>query len=452
MNKRTFYCRVLSLALASMVLWSCQSDPEAVEPLNYTMASKTGYQFRPISIEQAKRTALAFLEKQRETPEIPIATEGMIEEVQTIENENSVPILYAVNLTDNKGYLVMSASIVEKPILAYSNIGKFDFATVGDYNGVSDWLYMKYLKIDGLIGAGGDINPKIANQWITTNPVDGIGLSGPDGQFIPYVPPVLIDEWEEEEIHGPWVQTTWNQRLSSSSGSSIIGYNNFVRFNNCSAGVAPAGCVATAMGQIMKYYNHPNIYNISTMPNAVNGSNYLTASANNVAYLMQDIGAHVSMNYSCDGSGANSSNAKNAFVNNYHYSASGVVPMSYTPVVNNLKNSKPVYLDGCSDKVIKTRPIKTGFFRFTIGRTTYQYDRCHAWVADGFQVINYVAVYDNGMQQSYPIVEHMHMNWGWGGAWNGWYDYETWDDINGGNPSTVDFIYSQDMIYNITPN
>ena len=59
--------------------------------------------------------------------------------------------MYALNLSENSGFVVMSASLVEKPILAYAHEGKFDFATIGSYNGVVDWAYTKYLKIDGLM-------------------------------------------------------------------------------------------------------------------------------------------------------------------------------------------------------------------------------------------------------------------------------------------------------------
>lgn len=60
-------------------------------------------------------------------------------------------------------------------------------------------------------------------------------------------------------------------------------------------------------------------------------------------------------------------------------------------------------------------------------------------------------MYDTGHSFTSPIAEHIHMNWGWGGYLNGWYDYESWDNINGVDIPDVDYIYSQDMIYSITP-
>lgn len=43
----------------------------------------------------------------------------------------------------------------------------------------------------------------------------------------------------------------------------------------------------------------------------------------------------------------------------------------------------------------------------------------------------------------------INMNWGWDGHFNGWYDYENWNESNG-DPS-LNYIYQQHMINNINP-
>lgn len=450
MKKTIFNFGCFCFLLFSLFFTSCQNDLEDTFSEKENAAKNYS---KTITIAQAKETTVKFLNQNgKQAKGLPNFTEGNITEVQTIENDNGIPIMYALNLGENSGFVVMSASLVERPILAYSHEGKFDFETIGDYSGVADWALTKYLKINGLLELGNEPSSNITNQWIAVNPSLGFDFVDNDGNVIPWIPPVIVDQWDEVETYGPHLSTTWNQRLSSNSGSTVIGYNNFVRFNNCSTGIAPVGCVATAMGQIMKYHNWPNIYSISTMPNTVNSGNYTTTTAHNVGYFMQDIGAKVAMSYACDGSGAYSTNARTAMVSHYNYNASGVTPLSFNPLVSDLKSSKPVYLDGCRTRIIKTRPKKVGIFGWTIGSTTYTYDNCHAWVADGFEAINRTVVYDTGHSYTSPIAEHTHMNWGWGGSWNGWYDYESWDDINdGSNIPVVDYIYSQDMIYNITP-
>jgi len=274
--------------------------------------------------------------------------------------------------------------------------------------------------------AGNEPSSDIINQWNAVNPSLGLGPIDNDGNVIQGFLPFIVDYWDDIETYGPHLSTTWNQRLSSIPGATVIGYNNFVRFNNCASGVAPVGCVATAMGQIMKYHNWPNIYSINSMPNSVNYGNYTTTMAHNVGYFMQDIGAKVAMNYSCDASGTYSTKARTVLVTHYNYNASKVVGLSFNPLISNLKSSKPVYLDGCRIREIKTQPIKVGIFGWTIGKTTYSYKDCHAWVADGFEVINRTIVYKSGHSFTFPIAEHIHMNWGWGtSVWNGWYDYES---------------------------
>ena|SRR5690554_5462527 len=73
-------------------------------------------------------------------------------------------------------------------------------------------------------------------------------------------------------------------------------YNNNVRYNNCSAGTAPVGCGAVAMGQIMKYHNHPNMFNITTMyPYITTGVtyNYNTQPAYDIADFLGHIANNV---------------------------------------------------------------------------------------------------------------------------------------------------------------
>lgn len=440
---------LLGLALLSL---SCSTENNDFEENNAIRSSLSTQSVTPVSKVQAKETAINFSMSIRNNSRnngVPYVTESTIEEIQTVENENSIPVMYAVNIKNNQGFVVVSASLAEKPILAYSNEGKFDFNIIDEYNGVADWAITKYLKINGLINNGSFPNTQTANQWNSINPSHGIGFVNNNGEIVPWIPPTVVDEWDEIETYGPNLTTNWAQSLDD----IVIGYNNFVRFNNCTSGTAPAGCVAVAMGQIMKYYNWPNIYNINTMSNTVTYGNFNSPTSYDVAHFLDDIGDKVNMTYSCTLSTAHSSNANNAFINHYSYTTSGNTYLNFIPLINNLKSNKPVYLDGCRTKEIKSRPKKLGIFGWSIGKTTYSYKDCHAWVADGFEEINRTTVYDNNFSSTYPIVKHIHMNWGWGNnGWNGWYDYESWDDVNNGNDTyTVDYIYQQGMIHNITP-
>ncbi|WP_336704297.1 C10 family peptidase [Chryseobacterium indologenes] len=451
MRKFIFTWRHICLLMFFVFLSSCQNnldDPHEDKP-NRTASMK-------ISVDDAKKAAINFLNQKTSDSSskgLPIFTESNIDNVQTIENDNEIPIMYAINLKENQGFVIMSASRVERPILAYNNEGHFDFENIEEFGGVADWAVTRYLTINALIEKGEAPNEQITQQWAAVNPSIDLGFVDHNGNPIPWTPPSITDQWDETKSWGPYLTTKWTQRLTATPGSSLIGYNNFVRFNNCTSGIAPSGCVATAMGQIMRYHKWPNIYNIANMPASINSGNYTSADAVNISYLMQNIGSKVAMTYSCSGSGAHSDNARNAFVSQYQYYTTPLAALNFTPLMNNLKIAKPVYLDGYRTREIKTKPKKVGIFGWTIGHTTYSYSNGHAWVADGFESIKRTTVYSNGYSNSAVIAEHIHMNWGWGGSYNGWYDYQSWDDANTGqNFPAVDYIYNQHMIYNITPN
>jgi len=98
---------------------------------------------------------------------------------------------------------------------------------------------------------------QVAEQWETF----GYQARVPEGCFLDedyilvcpdnpdYYPPFVTEYWYQTTTKGPLLATEWDQL---SQETTYIGYNNFVRFNNCSQGTSPAGCVAVAMGQIMK--------------------------------------------------------------------------------------------------------------------------------------------------------------------------------------------------------
>jgi hypothetical protein len=65
-------------------------------------------------------------------------------------------------------------------------------------------------------------------------------------------------------------------------------------------GKPPVGCVAVATAQIMKYYQYPNSYNWSIMPN--------NPGSLETARLMKEIGERLGVKYDCDASSAKTEN------------------------------------------------------------------------------------------------------------------------------------------------
>jgi hypothetical protein len=224
---------------------------------------------------------------------------------------------------------------------------------------------------------------------------------------------------DQSETVGPLLSTTWGQGY---------GYNDYTPLTGCTNyynGHAPTGCVATAMAQVMKYYQKPSTYNWANMPN--------TYGTNDTAILMRDIGGAVRMSYGCDGSSANSGDEiASTFRDDFHYSNASGGDYDYQVVKQQLIANKPVILTGGRKK---------------IGISWNMYTDGHAWVCDGFQSST-IYSYDEseGFCRGWGYLM-LHMNWGWGTYenFNGWYSF------NNFNPSTYTFNYETKMYYNITP-
>lgn len=222
---------------------------------------------------------------------------------------------------------------------------------------------------------------------------------------------IIVDN---KSVISPLVKTKWNQDTP---------YNNLcptldITYNGQSSSEPTVtGCVATAMAQIMKYHNWPDVgvgsnsydwqkysnsakktlsYNFagthfdwSNMPDTYTSGSYNSTQANAVAQLMYACGVSVNMNYDAarnGGSGAVTANVATALQKYFKYSRSAHVierdGMSYTEWENTvyaeLQAKRPVLLSGQSN------------------------EGGHAFVCDGYAGDRYY-----------------HINWGWGGMSDG---------------------------------
>lgn len=196
-----------------------------------------------------------------------------------------------------------------------------------------------------------------------------------------------------------------------------------------SNGRAWTGCVATAVGQIMRYHQHPSSYNWSAMP--------LNMGSAETSRLMRDLGlpSNLNMDYKCNGSGAQTAQSTSTF-QNFGYSSGGSYNnYNYFTVKSEVMSGYPVILAGGRD---------AGWWIFG------QYKDGHAWVCDGVQEWMYFNCVPDPNTPGEQISVYsgnydafLHMNWGWGGAWNDWYSAFNW------NPGSHTFNYRQKMITGI---
>lgn len=268
------------------------------------------------------------------------------------------------------------------------------------------------------------------------------------------VPPLLSTIWGQggnDQLGAPdwlWV-VPW--LISEDAYCPVEIYTNFLGVSYYR--VPPTGCVATAMGQVMKYWAWPvtgegthtwdppfaaccsntygpytvdyatRTYNWAIMPNDVTAQAAGLNSAGELAaaQLLRDVGNAVNMNYAPGGSGAYYTDAVNALRNHFKYSTSATIRARSSYDASTWAAMLKAELDA-------GRPLLYEGFNAA-------YDSGHAFVVDGYDA--------SGL---------FHFNWGWDGASNGYYSVEslTWFDLL--SLSTHDYTTHQDAIFSVRPD
>lgn len=189
------------------------------------------------------------------------------------------------------------------------------------------------------------------------------------------------------------------------------------------------GCVATAMAQIMRYWQWPDVCNNGTETYYVDKikqdvsftydnvafdwehmkpvySNLASEETQQewdaVALLMRACGVGVHMGYGVDGSGSSSTNVVKPMIQYFKYKSS----MRLEGVDNLMKKNE--FITGLIDEFKAKRPVYCDGFEN--GKTGE--DAFHAYVIDGFITLKG----DKNLD-----VPYFHFNFGWGGSMNGWY-------------------------------
>jgi len=226
--------------------------------------------------------------------------------------------------------------------------------------------------------------------------------------------------FDREGEVSPLLNTIWDQ---------IFPYNELCPVDaEGPGGHVYAGCVATAMAQVMKYWNKP-IQGTGSHSYYANGYGYQSANFGATTYLWDEMpyavvtsnipvatllyhcAVGVEMAFAADGSGAHSIHARNALENYFSYPGATIVQKDDygTPAWENL----------LKEQLDNGVPIGYGGFGDEGG---------HAWNCDGYQGTDY-----------------FHFNFGWSGHYNGYYY------LNSIVPAGISYTYNQDAIINAIP-
>lgn len=321
-----------------------------------------------------------------------------------VRNENSLTAYYVFNFKQD-GYIIVSADDITHPILGFSFEGKYSGENIPP--AMEGWMQNYVEQIVYLRENNISATNEIKNEWkhFLTNNISDLKASKAKS-----ITPLLLDTWNQGKYY--------NELCPDDEYGS--------------GGHAYAGCVATAMSQIMFYYKYPTsgtgshsyyssygqltanfgsaTYDYNSMLNDIgNKSNY------EIAELMYHCGVSVDMNYSASGSGANTYTAMTSMKNYFNYSSSISQKSKNSYSTANWENLLKTNLDGLKPMLYSGYPSSGG-------------GAGHAFVCDGYQGTN-----------------HFHFNWGWSGAYNGYFY------VSSLNPGSNNFTSGQRAIVNIYP-
>jgi hypothetical protein len=350
------------------------------------------------------------------------------------ENTDSADTLfYVINFEDNQGFAIASADQRLEPVLCVTEEGNF-YLTDAVYNpGLASFL-------DGL-------DAYITDSMVVNRPPNPIGGGGRPCLECPEFPE------PPTAIHYPYTESTWtqvNEKLKVRWDQNPP-YNANCPINMWKLAILGiteryyTGCVATALAQIMSYYQYPLnhgsfTYNWTEMLKLgsypLYNDYYSTTAINNVAHLMyNDIGLGVDMEYSSDGSSASIKDARD-YIRSRGYSCSSIANYNIDNIINALNQNKLVYSRGYSKK------------HSFLGITLW-YSGGHAWVIDGY-IKKVVTTHVDEYTSYTTTTKYVHCNWGWRGTGNGYFigkAFETryFPDTGTGSANTG-YVYDNEMM------
>ncbi len=377
-----------------------------------------------VSPDYAKKAATHFYSQ---TFSAPSATLTL---AYTENDLNGEPVYYIFNVNGNNGFVIISADDAAMPIIGYNYRGSYKAPEPGSNTNFVYWMQERKKEIIAIRTQNLKANEEIKNLWTS-----------------------YYNNVAPNNTHR--VTRVTNAFPSNTFHLVNSIYNQSPIYNADCPGGSVTGCVATAMSQIMWYWQYPSHgllhsaylcvppfyannygllsadydtsnYNWSLMPREVTGS-----TPNNedtmVAKLCYDAGVSVGMNYAPGGSGSevllndaigagwpDSACAQRSYIKYFGFNAStlsGKYESNYTQtswqnmLEGELNNNRPVQYVG-------TDPNNGG----------------HTWVCDG-----------------YNSTPDFHMNWGWDSAYDGWYSVTLL------NPGPFNFSSNHEALIGIEP-
>ena len=363
--KKTF---LLFFGLMALILGTLHAGP-----VDREKAQKLGAQFLSTTVISQKNTDI-------QLNLVSVAT----------DQQRGAIDYYVFNVKDGEGFVVIAGDDRVKPILAYSTTGQYDPNDVAE--GFAFTLGTFQQEIQYVREHNLSATPDIVAEWKSVNATGSLNRGR-----------------QTRAVVGPLCQTIWNQNYPYNSQCP--------EDSEGSGGHVYAGCVATAMAQVMKFYDWPDRgtgsytynpqgysqqtanfgqtdYHFDLMPLELDS----TSTEEDYFYIAQFLhhcGIAVDMQYSGSGSGAYSDDVPYALRNYFRYNCDNHVSNDEWLGWGGYTNEEWAQMlkDGGLDELI---PL------YYSGQDD-NWQGGHAFVCDGYDENDY-----------------FHFNWGWSGRDDAW--------------------------------
>ncbi len=363
---------------------------------------------KPVTVDAARIVAQNWMTQQTGVR----TSASLLARATTAPKTHIEPAPYYIFNLDSNGWVIVSGDDVAYPVIGYSTHGNAN--PQNQPPAFIEWMAQVEKQIKSAITqslqyqrSSDPTTIKVQNAWASLNNTENIVRTESSAADIRIsVSPLLRTKWSQEKYY------------NAKCPYDTAGPDNH----------ALVGCVATAMGQIMKFHEWPptgtgshtnncdygalyvnfgdTTYNWNSMPDT--GSLYSYNYA--VATLLYHVGVAVDMDYGPYSSAAYSSDVAPALRNYFRYKADDLKSRSsYTNTTwlvmlrSDLNANQPIYYKGSG----------TG---------------AHAFVCDG-----------------YSGTDYFHFNWGWNG------DYDMYFYLGDLTPGSHNYNDAQGAILGITP-
>ena len=362
---------------------------------------------------------------------------GKVREVETFRDKTGLPMYHVVYL-EPSGFVIVSAEDQVEPIIAFATKGRFDPSLKNPLGALIDKDLPVRVARARAHGGNTPAGLKARGKWQL---LQNNALGGPQ--------PLALPGGSIDDLRiAPFTQTLWNQLTADNTTNGLACYNFFTPPH--AAGVSgnyPCGCVATALAQLMDYFEYPTVgvgvtssflvsvdgvqmsfalrggdgyggpYQWSNMPLNPSGGATL-GQREAIGELTHDAGVAVHMQYTAAESGAAMSDAKTALTSTFKYNSAVIEETA------NLEGG-PTLINIINPNMDARLPVLLGI--------TDTSGNGHCVLCDGYGY-------------SFATLYH-HLNMGWGGQDNAWYALPIIDTTNNGT-----FYIINSCVYNIYTN